>query len=273
MQKQYFEDDILEFRYEDVSDGIKIIGYTGVKDAVKLPSFIDGKPVVEIGAKINYVQNDSFSVLIPPTVKRIEISDPQREYFYDSTDRFLLSSELDDGNPYLRLENGFLMQGDKLIFCTDFLSKKIVIPNGIVSIGSFAFKRCSQLSEIIFPESLKEIEPYAFLGRSLKTVTLPSGLESIGYTAFPNLSQKLKIAIPASVKNFAANNGIIPLGLENNENFTICDGFLLTPDKKTVLSYVGEPITVVFHISGGSIVSIKDGRYNIDKNLAKAIVV
>ncbi len=41
----------------------------------------------------------------------------------------------------------------------------------------------------------------------------------------------------------------------------------------TLGCYVGEPITVVFHISGGSIVSIKDGRYNIDKNLAKAIVV
>ena len=41
----------------------------------------------------------------------------------------------------------------------------------------------------------------------------------------------------------------------------------------TLGCYVGEPIAVVFHISGGSIVSIKDGRYNIDKNLAKAIIV
>ena len=41
----------------------------------------------------------------------------------------------------------------------------------------------------------------------------------------------------------------------------------------TLGCYVGEPITVVFHISGGSIVSIKDSRYNIDKNLAKAIIV
>ncbi len=37
--------------------------------------------------------------------------------------------------------------------------------------------------------------------------------------------------------------------------------------------YSGEPITVVSHLKGGCIVSIKDGRYNIDKQLAQAIIV
>lgn len=41
----------------------------------------------------------------------------------------------------------------------------------------------------------------------------------------------------------------------------------------TLGCYAGEPITVVFRISGGCVVSIKDGRYSIDKNLAKAIIV
>ena len=35
--------------------------------------------------------------------------------------------------------------------------------------------------------------------------------------------------------------------------------------------YVGEPITVVSHLKGGCVVSIKDGRYNIDNQLAEAI--
>ena len=35
--------------------------------------------------------------------------------------------------------------------------------------------------------------------------------------------------------------------------------------------YSGEPITVISHLKGGCIVSIKDGRYSIDKQLAKAI--
>ena len=37
--------------------------------------------------------------------------------------------------------------------------------------------------------------------------------------------------------------------------------------------YAGEPITVISHINGGCIVSIKDGRYTIDNNLANAILI
>ncbi len=37
--------------------------------------------------------------------------------------------------------------------------------------------------------------------------------------------------------------------------------------------YSGEPITVVSRLKGSCVVSIKDGRYNIDNGLAEAIVI
>ena len=37
--------------------------------------------------------------------------------------------------------------------------------------------------------------------------------------------------------------------------------------------YSGEPITIISHIKGGCVVSIKDARYNIDKDLAAAISI
>ena len=37
--------------------------------------------------------------------------------------------------------------------------------------------------------------------------------------------------------------------------------------------YSGEPITVISHLKGGCVVSIKDGRYTIDHQLAKAIII
>jgi ferrous iron transport protein A len=37
--------------------------------------------------------------------------------------------------------------------------------------------------------------------------------------------------------------------------------------------YTGEPITVVSRLKGTCVVSIKDGRYSIDNQLAEAIVV
>ncbi len=46
------------------------------------------------------------------------------------------------------------------------------------------------------------------------------------------------------------------------------DAFLFT-----LGCYSGEPITVIAHLKGGCTVAIKDARYNIDKQLAKAIIV
>lgn len=37
--------------------------------------------------------------------------------------------------------------------------------------------------------------------------------------------------------------------------------------------YGGEPITVVAHRKGGCVVSVKDGRYSIDNQLAEAIQI
>ena len=46
------------------------------------------------------------------------------------------------------------------------------------------------------------------------------------------------------------------------------DAFLFT-----LGCYSGEPITVISHLKGGCVVSIKDGRYTIDNCLAEAIVI
>lgn len=37
--------------------------------------------------------------------------------------------------------------------------------------------------------------------------------------------------------------------------------------------YSGEPVTVISHLKGGCIVSIKDGRYNIDNGIAGAVLI
>jgi ferrous iron transport protein A len=64
---------------------------------------------------------------------------------------------------------------------------------------------------------------------------------------------------------------------QEGKEYTIKD--ILTEDDEvdaflfTLGCYAGEPVTVVFRISGSCVVSIKDGRYSIDKNLAKAIFI
>ena len=46
------------------------------------------------------------------------------------------------------------------------------------------------------------------------------------------------------------------------------DGFLFS-----LGCYSGEPITVIRHLKGGCVVSIKESRYNIDRQLAEAILI
>lgn len=54
---------------------------------------------------------------------------------------------------------------------------------------------------------------------------------------------------------------------------------ILTDDEElnaflfTLGCYSGEPITVISKLKGGCVVSIKDGRYNIDNQLASAVIV
>lgn len=37
--------------------------------------------------------------------------------------------------------------------------------------------------------------------------------------------------------------------------------------------YSGEPITVISHLKGGCVISVKDARYSIDDELASAITI
>lgn len=46
------------------------------------------------------------------------------------------------------------------------------------------------------------------------------------------------------------------------------DAFLFT-----LGCYSGQPITVISHLRSSCVVSIKDGRYSIDKNLANSIMI
>lgn len=41
----------------------------------------------------------------------------------------------------------------------------------------------------------------------------------------------------------------------------------------TLGCYSGEPITVISHLRGGCVIAVKDGRYNIDNDLASAIII
>ncbi len=80
----------------------------------------------------------------------------------------------------------------------------IELPNSITSIGYKAFYN-STLKEIVIPESVTDIEEYAFGSCSkLTSVTISDGVTSIGNNAFSYCSSLTSITIPNSVTNIGS---------------------------------------------------------------------
>ncbi len=69
-----------------------------------------------------------------------------------------------------------------------------------------------------------------------------------------------------NLRNAELGNEYIVKALETDDEEL--DAFLFS-----LGCYVGEPITVISRQKGGCVVSIKDGRYNIDNDLAEAIMI
>ena len=102
--------------------------------------------------------------------------------------------------------------------------KKVILKNGILSVGEYVFKGCSSLESVIFenvalkkisvdmfsgcsalssialPDSVTEIEKYAFFETGLRNIQLPEKLTLIGAYAFCNCKNLKQVQLPSQLK-------------------------------------------------------------------------
>ena len=78
--------------------------------------------------------------------------------------------------------------------------KKIVIEEGITSIGKAVFYGYSNLESISIPDSIEKIGDVAFSGcLNLKEILLPNSIKSIGDNAFAGCGNLIEITIPEKI--------------------------------------------------------------------------
>lgn len=83
--------------------------------------------------------------------------------------------------------------------CTEL--KKLTVPEGVEIIDDFAFDHCTGLASIKLPKSLRDIGNFSFLYcTSLSEIDIPEGVVGIGVNAFECCSNLKKVTVPDSVK-------------------------------------------------------------------------
>ncbi len=175
---------------------------------IVIPDEYDGVPVTKIA---------DFSATNLEYVTEITIGKNVREIsdWAFGNSKKVTKIEVDDNNPYICDVDGVVYTKDMktVLFYppqrgvvtdkdengNEIKSVSYEIPEGVETIRSKAFYKCSDLKEIKLPSTLKTIEEKAFFLCDLKEIILPDGLEVIGKDAFGFCSSLKEVTVPASV--------------------------------------------------------------------------
>ena len=191
--------------------------YVGKETDLKVPTEIDGIPVVSLG-DYAYVSCDTLkTVTIPATIEKIGTfafaeCTSVTDYFVEegspilqSKDGVLYSKEGDVLQRYpcgrspetIEIEEGIEELGNSAFVCCRRLTT-VKLPESLNYIGISAFSGCDHLTDINIPNSVTEIGAFAFNDcKMLKKVTLPAKLTAIGNAAFASTAID-QITIPDS---------------------------------------------------------------------------
>lgn len=151
--------------------------------------------------------------------------------------------DINPKNKYYTSIDGIVYTADKktLIRCPVGKSGKVIIPDGVTTIGRHAFRSC-KISEVVIPDSVTEIGISAFTESHIQDFTLGKGMTYIGKYMFSTCKNIKHIHIPSHIKEimssaFSACNaedivldeGVERIGLNAFEVSTANDTKIILP--------------------------------------------
>ena len=180
-----------------IPDSVTSIGEYAFKGCcISLTSITIPDSVTEIGNRAFEDCSSLISITIPNSV-----TDIGRSAFSGCTS--LTAIDVEVGNNNYTSVNGVLFNKDKtelICYPAGKTDKSYNIPNGVTSIGDYAFEDCTSLTSITIPDSVTSIGDSAFEDcSSLTSITIPDSVTSIGDSAFEDCSSLTSITIPNSV--------------------------------------------------------------------------
>lgn len=114
--------------------------------------------------------------------------------------------DINPKNKYYTSIDGIVYTADKktLIRCPIGKSGKVVIPDGVTTIGRGAFRSC-KISEVVIPDSVTEIGISAFTESHIQEFTLGKGMTYIGKYMFSTCKNIKHIHIQSHIKEVMAS--------------------------------------------------------------------
>lgn len=119
------------------------------------------------------------------------------------------------------------------------------IPSSVTAINTGAFNGCSGMSSVTFaaPAQITTIGQGAFQNTGLLSIDLPETVTTLEQSAFNSCQKITTINIPAATTNidpkaFQFCGSLTAIHVDkNNTQYSSVDGFLLSKDKKTLVSF------------------------------------
>ncbi len=190
-----------------VKEGTKSIGDSAFENCTGLTSIDIPNSVTSIGEGAFQKCNGLTSVTIGNGVESIGES-----VFCECTG--LTSISVDENNTAYKDIDGNLYSkdGKTLIqYATGKTDARFAIPDGVESIGSYAFYHCTGLTSIDIPDNVKTIGYSAFSRcTGLTSIDIPDSVKSIGYRAFENCTGLTSTTVAeGNTKYHSAGNCLI----------------------------------------------------------------
>ena len=258
-----------KYKYDSVDIDNKIVTYKCENcEETKTETFTESWDVSE--------NQDNSVIAVLTTDGTLIISGNGRMKDYDS-DTYLPYYNKKESIKKVIIEEGVESIGTSAFDNCNSLTN-ITIPSSVTNIGSCAFQMCKSLTSIIIPKGVTDIKIGTFNGcDSLISVTIPESVTNIERLSFGNCNNLSNITIPKSVTNiedFAIINCDQLQNIEvdnNNSNYCSNEGVLFNKEKTQLMVYPAKKEDKEY-IVPSSVTKISDSAFKSCSSLANITI-